>query len=58
MTRQERISAVALVSGGLDSAVTAAIAVRDCLDVSFLHVSYGQRTWRKERACYRALARH
>ena len=58
MTGQERISAVALVSGGLDSAVTAAIAVRDCCDVSFLHVSYGQRTWRKERTCFRALARH
>jgi len=38
--------------------VTAAIAVRDCRDVSFLHVSYGQRTWRKERTCFRALARH
>lgn len=49
---------VALVSGGLDSAVAAAVAVRECASVTFLHVSYGQRTWKKERACARQLARH
>ena len=50
--------AVVLASGGLDSAVTAAIALRECDAVTFLHASYGQRTWRKERACARKLARH
>ncbi len=43
-----------LVSGGVDSAVTAAIAVREgrC---AFLHVNYGQRTERKELQCFHAI---
>ena len=51
-------SAVALVSGGMDSAVCAALAARECRSVVFLHVSYGQRTLRKERDCARELAAH
>ena len=50
--------AVALASGGLDSAVAAAVAMRECEVVTLLHAGYGQRTWRKERACARKLARH
>ncbi|MFH0965190.1 MAG: 7-cyano-7-deazaguanine synthase QueC [Planctomycetota bacterium] len=50
--------AIALVSGGMDSAVSAAIALAQNAELAFLHVSYGQRTWRKELACFRALARH
>jgi len=50
-------AAVALVSGGLDSAVAAGVAIRECASVTFMHASYGQRTWKKERICARKLAR-
>ncbi|HET6897572.1 MAG TPA: 7-cyano-7-deazaguanine synthase QueC [Vicinamibacteria bacterium] len=49
--------AVVCVSGGMDSAVTAATAARDH-DLAFLHANYGQRTERKELACFHALADH
>src|ERR1044072_7540538 len=35
---------ICLVSGGMDSCVTAAIAREESDEVAFLHVSYGQRT--------------
>jgi len=50
--------AVALVSGGMDSCVTAAIAVRQHVSAAFLHVSYGQRTESRERAAFEAIADH
>ena len=40
----ERQLAVCLVSGGMDSCVTAAIAREENDELAFLHVSYGQRT--------------
>ena len=44
--------AVCLVSGGMDSCVTAAIAREENERLAFLHVSYGQRTEaRARRAC-------
>lgn len=49
--------AVACVSGGMDSAVGAAIAARD-YRLAFLHASYGQRTEAKELACFHLLADH
>lgn len=49
--------AVALVSGGMDSCVTAAIAARDH-DLAMLHLSYGQRTEARERRAFEAIARH
>jgi 7-cyano-7-deazaguanine synthase len=49
--------AVVLVSGGMDSAVAAAIAVRQHT-AAFLHVSYGQRTEARERRAFEALADH
>jgi 7-cyano-7-deazaguanine synthase len=49
--------AVVCVSGGMDSAVTAAIAARDH-DVAFLHANYGQRTEAKELQCFHRLADH
>ncbi len=52
-----RERAVVLVSGGMDSCVTAAIAC-GTHEAAFLHVGYGQRTERRERACFRALADH
>jgi len=39
--------AVVLVSGGMDSCVTAAIAAQE-YEMAFLHVSYGQRTQERE----------
>ena len=48
---------VVLVSGGMDSCVTAAIAVRECR-AAFLHVSYGQRTEARERSSFLSLASH
>lgn len=50
--------AVVCVSGGMDSAVTAATAASAGHDLAFLHASYGQRTEGKERACFHALAEH
>jgi 7-cyano-7-deazaguanine synthase len=49
--------AVVLVSGGMDSLVTLAIA-RAEHDVALLHVSYGQRTAARERRAFRAIADH
>lgn len=49
--------AVVLASGGMDSCVTAAIAAR-AHPLAMLHVSYGQRTERRERSCFDALADH
>jgi 7-cyano-7-deazaguanine synthase len=46
--------AVVLLSGGMDSCVCAALAVRDH-DVAALHVSYGQRTEERERRSFLAV---
>jgi 7-cyano-7-deazaguanine synthase len=50
--------AVCLVSGGMDSCVTAAIAARENSELAFLHVSYGQRTASRERRAFDELADH
>src|SRR6266436_3465631 len=50
--------AVCLVSGGMDSCVTAAIANEENKEVAFLHVSYGQRTEARERRAFEDLADH
>jgi len=50
--------AVCLVSGGMDSCVTAAIANHDNEELAFLHVSYGQRTEARERRAFDDLANH
>jgi 7-cyano-7-deazaguanine synthase len=46
--------AVVLLSGGMDSCVCAALAVRDH-DAAALHVSYGQRTEDRERQSFLAI---
>ena len=61
-----RIDSVVLVSGGMDSCVTAAIALDDLAagslglppggGAAFLHVSYGQRTAARERRAFDELA--
>lgn len=50
--------AICLVSGGMDSCVTAAIAQQENDELAFLHVSYGQRTEQRERQSFDALADH
>jgi 7-cyano-7-deazaguanine synthase len=53
----DRPLAVVCVSGGMDSAVTAALAAIEHR-LAFLHANYGQRTEAKELACFHALADH
>jgi 7-cyano-7-deazaguanine synthase len=50
------VMAVCLVSGGMDSCVTAAIAREENNELAFLHVSYGQRTEQRERQAFEQLA--
>jgi len=50
--------AVCLVSGGMDSCVTAAIANEENDELAFLHVSYGQLTEKRERLAFEQLADH
>ena len=50
--------AICLVSGGMDSCVTAAIAHEENDELAFLHVSYGQRTEKRERESFEAVADH
>jgi 7-cyano-7-deazaguanine synthase len=47
--------AVVLLSGGMDSCVTAAIA-KQTHPIAVLHVSYGQRTERRERRAFEEVA--
>ena len=48
---------IVLASGGMDSLVLAAFATRES-EISLLHVTYGQRTERKELASFHAIADH
>ncbi len=50
--------AIVLVSGGMDSCVTAAFAARENKELAFLHVSYGQRTERRERKAFNDISDH
>jgi len=49
--------AVVLMSGGMDSCVTAAIASQN-YGIAGLHAGYGQRTERRELQCFHAIADH
>ena len=49
-------SAIVLVSGGMDSCVTAAIAKKENNEIAFLHISYGQRTEQRERQAFNDIA--
>ena len=48
--------AVCLISGGMDSCVTAAIAREENDELGLLHVSYGQRTELRERRAFEEIA--
>jgi 7-cyano-7-deazaguanine synthase len=50
--------AIILVSGGMDSCVTAAIACAENEEIAFLHISYGQRTEKRERKAFNDIADH
>ena len=40
--------AIILVSGGMDSCVTASCAKEDGFELNFLHINYGQKTEKRE----------
>jgi 7-cyano-7-deazaguanine synthase len=50
--------AVCLVSGGMDSCVTTAIAGKENDALALLHISYGQRTEARERRAFDEIADH
>lgn len=50
--------AIVLVSGGMDSCVTAAIGAGESDDLALLHISYGQRTEARERKAFDDIADH
>ena len=52
----EKPLAVVLLSGGMDSCVTAAIAAQR-YEIAALHFNYGQRTEKRERRAFREQAR-
>ncbi len=49
---------IVLVSGGIDSLVTAAIADKECDELYFLHLNYGQKTETREMRAFRQLTKH
>jgi 7-cyano-7-deazaguanine synthase len=49
---------ICLVSGGMDSCVTSAIAHAENDELAFLHISYGQRTEARERKAFNDVADH
>ena len=51
-------TSIVLVSGGLDSCVTAAVAQQQGYEMAFLHVNYGQRTELRELKAFKDIARH
>ena len=51
-------TAVLLVSGGMDSCVTAASAISDGYRPAFLHINYGQRTESRELKAFNEIADH
>lgn len=58
MAFDKSMSAICLVSGGMDSCVTAAMAHAENAELAFLHISYGQRTEARERLAFNDIADH
>ena len=48
--------AVCIISGGMDSALSAKIAQKEGCEIIALHFNYGQRTQNKELECFRKIA--
>jgi len=53
--RRTKKFAICLVSGGLDSCVTAAVANKE-FNLAFLHLNYGQRTEKRELKAFEDIA--
>ncbi len=53
-----RKKAVCIISGGMDSALSAKIAKEDGYDIVALHFNYGQRTEKKELEAFRKIANY
>ncbi len=49
-------TAVCIISGGMDSALSAKIATEEGYEIIALHFNYGQRTEEKELKCFRKIA--
>ncbi len=49
-------TAVCIISGGMDSALSAKIAQKEGYDIIALHFNYGQLTQDKELSCFRKIA--
>lgn len=56
MSETKKQTAIILVSGGMDSCVTSAIAKDKNESLAFLHISYGQRTEERERKAFNDIA--
>ena len=50
------MKAIILLSGGMDSCVTTAVAKTDGYDLAFLHVNYGQRTKIRELRAFNEIS--
>jgi len=50
--------AVCIISGGMDSALSAKIAQKEGYEIIAVHFNYGQRTQTKELQCFRKIAKH
>ncbi len=50
--------AVCIISGGMDSALSAKIAQNEGYEIIALHFNYGQRTQSKELACFKKIAQN
>lgn len=48
--------AVCIISGGMDSALSAKIAQKEGYEIIAVHFNYGQRTEKKELVCFRKIA--
>lgn len=56
MVSSDSRRAIVLLSGGMDSCVVAAMLAAEGYELNMLHTNYGQRTERKELACFHELA--
>lgn len=58
MKENNKKIAVVLLSGGMDSAVVAAIVRSQGWELAAMHLNYGQRTETREKKCFEQLCEH